>query len=50
MHDMTDSSVTAALEIIDILSARGFEFVTVSELAALRGISIRPGESYCKFP
>ena len=50
MHDMTDSSVTAALEIIDILSARGFEFVTVSELAALRGVSIQPGESYCKFP
>lgn len=50
LHDMSDSSVTAALEIIDILSARGFEFVTVSELAALRGAEIQPGASYCSFP
>ena len=33
LHDMSDSSVDAALTIIDTLQARGVEFVTVSELA-----------------
>lgn len=32
MHDYYDSSVEAALQIVDILKARGFEFVTVEEL------------------
>ena len=34
MHDLTDSSVTAALRVIDALQAQGYEFLTVSELAA----------------
>lgn len=50
MHDMSDSSVTAALKIVDILSEQGFEFVTVSELAKIRGVTIQPGEVYCRFP
>ena len=49
MHDMSASSVTAALEIIDCLHARGFRFVTVSELVALKGANLRPGEIYCGF-
>lgn len=32
-HDIYESSVVAALEVIDILSDRGYEFVTVSEIA-----------------
>ena len=32
LHDYYRSSVEAALQIIDILSARGFVFVTVEEL------------------
>lgn len=32
LHDMSDSSVDAALMIVDGLLARGFQFVTVSEL------------------
>ena len=32
MHDIFESSVQAALEIIDILSGQGYEFVTVDEL------------------
>ena len=50
MHDMSDSSVTAALEIIDRLKTQGFQFVTVSELAELRGVKIQPGETYKSFP
>ena len=50
MHDMYDSTVTAALTIIDILSARGYRFVTAAELAQLRGVQLQPGAVYCSFP
>ncbi len=50
MHDMTDSSVDAALAIADELQRRGFRLVTVSELAKLRGISLEPGECCERFP
>ena len=49
MHDMTDSSVDAALTIIDNLQPLGFEFVTVSELARLRGETLQPGQTYAHF-
>ncbi len=49
LHDMSDSSVQAALDIVDSLKARGFRFVTVSELARLRGVKVKPGESYRRF-
>ena len=32
LHDYYDSSVEAALKIVDALLERGFEFVTVDEL------------------
>ncbi len=50
LHDMSDSSVTAALDIIDQLQQQGYRFATVSQLAALRGISIVPGKEYSRFP
>ena len=50
LHDMTDSSVDAALAIIDHLQAQGFTFVTVSELAFLRRETIKPGVLYECFP
>ena len=50
MHDLTDSSVTAALRVIDALQAQGYEFLTVSELAARSGTALRPGQAYCSFP
>ena len=46
LHDMSDSSVDAALGIIDELTARGFQFVTVSELARIRELKIVPGKTY----
>ena len=49
LHDMTDSSVEAALEIIDRLRTQGFHFVTVSELARLKGVTIEPGKEYYRF-
>ena len=50
LHDMSDSSVDAALAIIDELQAQGFRFVTVSELVKLRDITVKPGKTYSKFP
>lgn len=50
LHDMSDSSVDAALEIVDRLQSRGFAFVTASRLAALRQIPIAPGQTYSAFP
>lgn len=49
MHDMSDSSVDAALRVIDTLQNENFAFVTVSELAALTGTELRGGETYYRF-
>ena len=50
LHDMTTSSVRAALDIIDTLLEENFEIVTVSELARLRGMKPKPGQVYTSFP
>lgn len=49
LHDMSDSSVEAALVIIDELQEQGFRFVTVSELAQARNITLIPGAKYTRF-
>ena len=50
LHDMSDSSVQAALDIVDALLKEDYEFVTVSELARLRGLRPKGGTVYSKFP
>lgn len=50
LHDMTVSSVQAALDIVDVLLEESFEIVTVSELAKIRGVTIKPGQAYSSFP
>ena len=50
LHDMTDSSVDAALDIVDKLLSQGFRFATVSQLAAMRGYRLQPGKVYTHFP
>lgn len=50
LHDMTISSVQAALDIVDALQSQGFTLVTVSQMAQLRGTRLMPGKSYEKFP
>ena len=49
LHDMSDSSVKAALDIVDKLKSQGFRFVTVSELARLKGVTVQPGKVYQRF-
>ena len=50
LHDMTTSSVRAALDIVDTLLEEEFEIVTVSQLAKLRGAKLKPGQTYSSFP
>lgn len=49
LHDMSDSSVEAALKIIDALQEQGFRFVTASELAQARNTILIPGKKYTRF-
>lgn len=49
LHDMSDSSVDAALEIADRLTGAGYRFVTVSHLASLTGSRLTPGAEYSCF-
>lgn len=50
LHDMSDSSVQAALRAVDTLTARGYHFLTVSQLAMLRLTHLTGGKSYRCFP
>lgn len=49
LHDMSDSSVEAAFVIIDELQEQGFRFVTVSQLAQARNVTLIPGAKYTRF-
>ena len=49
LHDMTDSSVRAALDIVDALLEQNYQLVTVSRLAKLRSVSLKPGQTYSSF-
>ena len=50
MHDIYDSSVDAALRVVDALLDRGYCFVTVEQLMALRGVEPQAGELYTALP
>ena len=46
LHDIYDSSVDAALRLVDELQAQGYWFVTVEELLRLNGITPQAGVLY----
>lgn len=50
LHDIYASSVETALQVVDQLMARGFRFVTVEELFALRGVQPEDGQTYRRVP
>lgn len=50
MHDIYDTSVDAALRIVDELLDRGYCFVTVEQLMALRGVRPENGALYTALP
>lgn len=49
VHDIHASTVDAVPCIVDNLRAQGYEFLTVSELAAARGVSLADGVAYYSF-
>jgi peptidoglycan/xylan/chitin deacetylase (PgdA/CDA1 family) len=46
LHDIYDTSVDAALAVVDALEEEGYLFVTVEELLALNGVEPQPGVLY----
>lgn len=49
MHDIHEPTMRAALELIPKLKKKGYELVTVSELAKYRGVKMKNGKSYYCF-
>lgn len=49
MHDIHATTIDAVAGIIDDLRAQGYEFMTVSELAAARGVKMQAGNTYGSF-
>ena len=50
LHDIYSASVDTALQVVDALMAKGFHFVTVEELFAIRGKTPENGKVYRKLP
>ena len=49
MHDIYDTTVDAVPVVIDELRKEGYDFVTVPELAKIRGVELEPGTTYYNF-
>ena len=49
MHDIYDTSVDAVPVIVDELRKDGYDFVTVPELAKIRGVDLTTGTTYYNF-
>lgn len=50
MHDIHSTTIDAALELIPKLVEKGYQLVTVSELAEARGVTLENGHQYYSFP
>lgn len=49
MHDIYEPTVEAVKIMIPILQERGYQIVTVSEMAKMRGVTLENGEKYFNF-
>lgn len=49
LHDIHEATVQAALEFIPQLVERGYQLVTVSEMARVRGVTMENGQVYYRF-
>ncbi len=49
MHDLYSQTAEAAVRVIPELIARGYKLVTVSELAAAKGVNMQNGKNYSSF-
>ncbi len=48
-HDLYETTIDGVLAAIDDLQAQGYAFVTVSELAEIKGVTLEPGGVYSGF-
>ena len=48
-HDLYETTVEGVLAAIDELQQQGYAFVTVSELAKIKGVTLEPGQVYTGF-
>ncbi len=48
-HDLYDTTVEGVLAAIDELQEQGYVFVTISELALIKGVEMKPGHVYTDF-
>ncbi len=49
MHELYDATATATETIVPELIARGYQLVTVSEMAQAKGVQLQPGQLYYNF-
>ncbi len=49
LHDIHETTVQAMLQVIPELVNRGYQLVTVSEMAAARGVTLENGQKYYEF-
>ena len=49
LHDIHDTTLQASMELIPLLVERGYQLVTVSELAKARGVTLNNGQVYYSF-
>ena len=49
LHDIHETTVQAVLQVIPELVNRGYQLVTVSEMAAARGVTLENGQKYYEF-
>lgn len=49
MHDLRQCTIDGTIRAMKTLKERGFAFVTVSELAAVKGVTMEPGVVYTDF-
>lgn len=49
MHDVYDTTATAVEQIVPELINRGYQLVTIEELATIKGITLQDGEKYSDF-
>lgn len=49
MHDIYEATVQATIELIPLLQKKGYQLVTVSEMAKARGITLENGAKYYNF-
>lgn len=49
MHDIHSETIDAAFELIPKLEEAGYQLVTISEMAAAKGVALQSGEKYIDF-